>query len=322
MRRVLAGIAVATIWVVAMTPAVADPDTTTGTTAPQAVELERVHADRDGDRLDDSLELRLGRHPDETLLPVIVVHDGTVTPRRAADALGRFRLGTTFRSIAGFAAEMRPVQVRAAARLPGVERVQLDGTVHATMDAADTDFGTQAARDRFGLTGAGVGVCFLDTGITRSHEQFSGTARSFVWRDFVGTGTWPYDDNGHGTHVASIAAGDGVGGASAARYGGAAPRADLAVGKVLARSGAGTESRVITGLDWCATQPTVDIVSLSLGLSLPSDGTDAMSLAVDALVERGIVVVVAAGNSGDLPGSVGSPASATDVITVGSAADW
>ena len=186
------------------------------------------------------------------------------------------------------------------------------------MDAARADYGWRPLAD-LGVTGAGVTICIVDTGADR-HEQLD--SKSIVWQDFVGTSTTPFDDHGHGTHVASIAAGDGVGGPNAAGFGGVAPSADLWVGKVLNAAGSGTESGIIEAIEWCADSPEVDVISMSLGSELPSDGTDALGIAANNAVASGTIVVAAAGNAGDTPDSMASPGAAADVIAVGAASSW
>jgi serine protease AprX len=133
----------------------------------------------------------------------------------------------------------------------------------------------------------------------------------------------PYDDFGHGTHVASIAVGDGVGpGPIASLMQGVAPGADLSAVKVVDNTGNGDDSLEVQGIQWCAARAKVDVISLSLGSDLPSDGLDAISQAVDAATAGGKIVVAAAGNSGDVPSSITAPGSAKTAITVGAVADW
>ncbi len=128
---------------------------------------------------------------------------------------------------------------------------------------------------------------------------------------------------GHGTVVASIALGDGVGpGPIAARMKGVAPDAALAAVKVLDSTGYGDDSLAVQGVQWCAAKAKVDVISLSLGSDVPSDGEDALSKAVDAATAAGKIVVAAAGNSGDGPGTITSPGSAVTAITVGAVAEW
>jgi serine protease AprX len=124
------------------------------------------------------------------------------------------------------------------------------------------------------------------------------------------------DGNGHGTHVAGIAAGNGA--ASDGRYRGVAPEASLLVAKVLDDSGAGEASDVIAGLEW-AFDKGAQVACLSLGGDEAGDGTDALSTACDEFVERGLLICVAAGNAGPQPYTVGPPGCARQVIAVGAA---
>jgi serine protease AprX len=78
----------------------------------------------------------------------------------------------------------------------------------------------------------------------------------------------------------------------------------------------------VQAVEWCAARSSVDVISLSVGSDVPSDGLDALSQAVDAAVTGGKIVVAAAGNSGDGAGSITSPGSAKKAITVGAVAEW
>lgn len=94
-------------------------------------------------------------------------------------------------------------------------------------------------------------------------------------------------------------------------------RAGLLIGKVLDGGGSGSFSGILQGMEWAAAQDA-DIVSMSLGSSLPSDGSDPVSQAVETLsADGGPLFVVAAGNEGT-PGSIGTPAAAPSALTVGS----
>ncbi len=166
-------------------------------------------------------------------------------------------------------------------------------------------------------TAAGSALCFIDTGIDPNHEQLAG--RVVGWQDWVNGRPDPYDDHGHGTHVAGIAAGKPTTAANQA-YGGVAPGASIISAKVLDSTGFGDDANVVSAIQWCAARPDVDVISMSLG-SPGSDGSDAGSQAVDAAVAAGKVVVAAAGNDGDAPGTISSPGVATDAITVGAASD-
>jgi serine protease AprX len=281
-----------------------------------------VLADRDHDRVDDVLERRLRGAVPGTRQAVVVATDGSVDLSDAHRAAGAFAVSRRLGIIHGFSARLTAAQIRSLARTPGVVRIDHDGVVRATMDAARSDYGVDAARAAFGLTGAGVSVCILDTGVDATHEQLD--SKAVVWQDFVGGIATPYDDHGHGTHVASIAVGDGTGPSpNAEALGGVAPDAGLWAGKVLDAKGSGTESAIVAGIEWCAGSPAVDVISMSLGTLLPSDGSDALSIAANsAVVDHGKVVTAAAGNSGDGPDTIGAPGAAADVLTIGAASSW
>ncbi len=164
------------------------------------------------------------------------------------------------------------------------------------------------------LTGQGIRIAVVDSGIDFDHPDFAG--RIMEAADFTGTG--PGDRHGHGTHCAGILAGSGA--MSDGHYRGVAPDAELYIAKVLRGDGQGMMSDVMMGIEWAVDQG-VQVINLSLGGPGPCDGTDALCETCEAAVERGITVVVAAGNDGPTPYSVGSPACAAGVISVGAASD-
>jgi serine protease AprX len=241
--------------------------------------------------------------------------------RGAHAAVGDFGVRHRLPLIHGFSATLSAGQIRSLEHRPGV-RVEPVTTVHVSDDGTSRDFGVNAARlDRPSLTGAGIGICVVDTGVDPNHEQIA--PRTVTFHDFVGTSTTPYDDHGHGTHVSSIAAGDGTGGSSAATFAGVAPGASLYAAKVLDASGNGPNDQVVAGVQWCSAQPGVRVISMSLGdPEVVPDGLDALSQAVNAAAAAGDVVVVAAGNSGDLPGTINSPGAASGAVTVGAVSDY
>ncbi|MGW0550289.1 S8 family serine peptidase [Streptomyces altiplanensis] len=193
----------------------------------------------------------------------------------------------------------------------GVRKIWLDGRVEAAMADSNAQIGTPEAWDA-GLTGKGVKVAVLDTGVDAQHPDLQGrisASKSFIEGEEVA------DRNGHGTHVSSTVGGSGA--ASDGKEKGVAPDADLAVGKVLSDEGSGSESQIIAGMEWAAKDVDAKIVSMSLGSQEGTDGTDPMAQAVNTLSkDTGALFVVAAGNSG-APGTIGSPGSADSALTVG-----
>ena len=166
-------------------------------------------------------------------------------------------------------------------------------------------------------TGKGIGVCILDTGI---YEHIDFTGRIWAFYDFLAFKRRPYDDNGHGTHVAGLVAGDGT--ASMGKYRGAAPGCGIISLKVLDRYGTGSQDDVLRALRWIREnrqQYRIRVVNISVGTTCNSKRNHARLLeSVEQLWDEGVVVVTAAGNQGARPGSITAPGSSKKVITVGS----
>lgn len=285
---------------------------------PPASARKAAQADSDGNRIADGLQARLAQARDGDPVRVVVTFRGDGDAASARRAVGLFQVHHEFRVIRGFSATMTVGQVIALARQPEVLRIEEDFPVSIKLDAARSDFGADAARAAHAVSGAGIKGCIVDTGVDPGHEQLNSQLIPFF--DAINGRTTAYDDQGHGTHVASIAFGDGSGGAGADRYRGVAPGVAIHAAKVLDANGSGLESQVIAGIDWCVSQG-VHLISMSLGSDAASDGNDALSLAANAAVASNVVVVVAAGNSGDAPGSVGSPGAAAQAITVAACAE-
>lgn len=166
-------------------------------------------------------------------------------------------------------------------------------------------------------TGKGIGVCILDTGI---YEHIDFTGRIWTFYDFLDFKRRPYDDNGHGTHVAGLVAGDGT--ASMGKYRGAAPGCGIIALKVLDRYGNGSQDDVLRALRWIREyrqQYRIRVVNISVGTTCNSKRNHARLLeSVEQLWDEGVVVVTAAGNQGPRPSSITAPGSSKKVITVGS----
>ncbi|HRU84862.1 MAG: S8 family serine peptidase [Christensenellales bacterium] len=164
------------------------------------------------------------------------------------------------------------------------------------------------------LTGKGVTLAVLDTGIQPHLDISFPINRVKAFYDVYG-GTEPYDDNGHGTFVAGIAAGSGI--VSGKKLKGVAPDAELVGVKVIGSSGECGAFNVLEGMQWVLNNAkllNIKVVCMSFGSSPLSSG-DPLKLGAEVLVKNNMTVVCAAGNSGE--DGLKSPAVSPDVISVG-----
>lgn len=200
---------------------------------------------------------------------------------------------------------------------PDVIAVWPDLTTTSFLDSSVTQIGVDYLW-KTNLSGTGIKMAILDTGIDASHEMF--TNRIIIVEDFTTDGH-PDDYYGHGTHVAGIAAGNGF-------YTGVGYNATIYSGKVLSDSGSGQLSWLIEGIDW-AIDNDVDIISMSLGAVYSGDPEEQLGspevLKVQEAINAGISVVIAAGNCnaghcGTFTG-VTTPGIARYAITVGAVDD-
>mgnify|MGYP001312031206 CR=1 FL=1 len=170
-----------------------------------------------------------------------------------------------------------------------------------------------------GLTGKKITIAVLDTGVYPHQDLIFPTNRIIAWADFINYRNIPYDDNGHGTHVAGIIAGNGT--SSFGKYCGIAPEANLAVVKVLDKDGNGSLSAIIEGIDWCIkhkTEYNIKIINLSFGaIAQDSYRTDLLCRATSTAWKNGIIVCTAAGNDGPRAETINTPGINPKVITVG-----
>jgi len=170
------------------------------------------------------------------------------------------------------------------------------------------------------LTGGGVSIAIIDTGIAPHYDLVKPVNRIAAFKDFIGKKKEPYDDDGHGTHVAGIAAGNGF--SCMKKHIGTAPDANIVAIKSLDSHGNGRTSDILAAMQWALNEKdtyNIKVVNLSLGISVENLSTpDPLILGATSLVKHGITVVSAAGNSGPARGSITSPGISPYVITVGS----
>lgn len=178
-----------------------------------------------------------------------------------------------------------------------------------------------------GITGKGINIAVIDTGVLSGHRDLRNNIIGF--KDTIFHKENPYDDNSHGTHVAGIIAGTGE--VSGGYYRGMAPDAGLLVIKALNSNGKGKAGSVIEAIDFVIKNKSrygIDIVNISVGTlsgeSSKKEELENLKLlnGVEELWDRGMVVVVAAGNNGPGNGTITIPGISRKVITVGVSDDY
>lgn len=221
-------------------------------------------------------------------------------------------------ALKGFASKLSAEQLKEVRSNPHVAYVEEDQVMRATACSprvAVNSWGlTRIAEAKMSLDGfysapttAGRGVVnyIIDTGVYLAHNDFQGRARF----GFKATPSWSDTDaNGHGTHVASTVAG--------AAYG-VARQSEIVAVKVLGDNGSGSTAGVIAGVDYAIGNSQTTGKPSVINMSLGGGYSAAMNGAVDAAVDANVATVVAAGNS-NADACNASPASADEVLSVGS----
>ncbi len=237
------------------------------------------------------------------------------TPLAPADLVG-VRFTHVFN---GFSARVRRESLESLRKLPGVTGVWVDQEVHAALAQSVPLIRADQVWSQYGDQGQGITVAVLDSGIDYTRPDLGGClgpgCKVEYGKDLINQDSDPMDDFGHGTHVAGIVAANGT-------VKGVAPMARLWGIKVLDQYGNGLDSTIIAGIE-TATNPDGDpgtqdgarIINLSLaGAGNPDDP---VSQAADNAMAGGTLVVAAAGNFGPDYDTIGSPACARQIVTVG-----
>lgn len=263
------------------------------------------------------------------LIPVIILFSNFDAMKSEAvkSALLGAKINYEYNIIPAIAAHVSETQILKLAELGQVNQIGFDDYASITLDTARKWFEVDKSVRDFHLTGhrghsreftkRDNVIAIIDTGIDINHVDL-GSGKVIGWHDEINpSSTTPYDDNGHGTHVASIAAGLGR---AIWDYRGVAFGAALVGVKALDATGHGSYSQIIGGIQWCVNNKNtygIRVINMSLGGS--SDV--ALRAAVTVAVNNGIVVVCAAGNDGPGLNTIGSPGDTQVAITVGNMSD-
>ena len=240
--------------------------------------------------------------------------------------------------IAGFAATVPAAAAGGLAGLPGVravtpdDRVRVQGTassggirsVYPKVVKADTAWNR-------GVTGSGVTVAVLDTGVAPNLPDLAGRLVQ-VTDDLSGqvtpcknlSGELDCSDRyGHGTFIAGLVAGNGA--SSGGKWKGVAPGARVLSVKTAGADGSADVSNILAAIQWVVSfkdRYNIRVLNLSLGTDSRQDWrVDPLNYAVERAWAAGMTVVVAASNEGPAPGTITKPADDPWVITVGATDD-
>ena len=267
------------------------------------------------------------------LVPVVVAeqaHAGSA-PERAVRHLGG-RVGRHIHVVHSFAAQVPGDQLDALGAARGVASVTPDRAVPltstavpsaggVTMPSVRTTVGSDATQ-KDGLTGKGIDVALLDSGVVPVPGLDEGN-KVYNGPDFSADAFDPnlryLDSFGHGTHLAGIIAGHD----NSTSFYGIAPDSRIVNVKAAATDGTTTLSQVLAAMDWVISNRDrggLNIRVLNLSFGVANDGNytdDPLAIAVEAAWRAGIVVVAAAGNDGNSGLGLDMPAADPFVIAVG-----
>lgn len=296
--------------------------------------------------LDPRIATLAAHHPG-AVVQAIVQFNAPVTPAKAQSDAAQVhgRLIGNLPIIHGLALSLTAAQARSLAANPDVHAVSLNTTVTSEslpfhmMGQSLLASQLQTTYDQtlgvlplwqFGVTGTGVGVAVVDTGVDGALPDFASkdhtSSRVVASAVANADATTATDSYGHGTDVAGIIAGNsnnrGLGDPLHGKYVGVAPNANLISVKVSDETGKASVLDVIYGLQFAVEHQSefnIRVINLSLDSTTPqSYKTDPLDAAVETAWMHGIVVVAAAGNRSNTPGAVQySPANDPYVITVG-----
>jgi parallel beta-helix repeat protein len=233
--------------------------------------------------------------------------------------LRNFEIIRIFRVTNGFFGTLKTIEDYETIKTsPSFDKIYIDRKVEATLDESNPLIGAEIVEQELEITGKGISVCVLDTGVDYTHENLGGCfgpgCKVVGGYDFYSHDEDPFDLNGHGTHVAGIVASEHE------LYRGIAPGANIVAGRVLGPFGSGSFGLLTAGIDWCTDNKdnfTIKIITMSLGEHgqyLPEDCPDYSNPALESAYNAGIFIDSSSGNDAHSWG-VSYPACADPWVT-------
>jgi serine protease AprX len=232
----------------------------------------------------------------------------------------RGQVGKEIRLIPAVTVNLPAASVTELCKFQQIQRIWSDSRVTVMSETAVPGL-RGALAEEYDYTGKGVTVAIIDTGIYPHEDLTNPTNRIIAWNDLIDNILFPYDNHGHGTHVAGIIGGNGR--ASEGKYKGIAPEARLVGIKALDQSGTGRLSDLILALEWCLCNLAtlkIKIINLSLGTSAQADcREDPLCRATAAAWRNGLIVCSTAGRVGSDYELCNNPGINPAIVTVGNA---
>lgn len=338
---VLALVALSPFLPAAAADALPEPLAAPGSDAPWAralvAALPRATAvnDADGDKLFDDLDAAYAAALPGARLDVIV---SFVQGTSSADGVRRVQavvpgapVDHAFRIVPGYSGALSAHEALRVAALPEVRQVELDRPAQKELDTATLFMGADATVDGLGVTGSldgnesgftpqDVVIAILDTGFHAQHADLAG-GKIMRFLDLGDGKAEPFDEDGHGSHVAGIAAGLGV---ADPAYRGVAPGSPVVGIRIVGTQATDGMATAMKGYEWIVEHKAelgIRVSTMSFGYGIATDGTTALERAVDAAWEAGIVNFKSNGNSGPERGTMTVPSAARGILGIGAMLD-
>lgn len=271
--------------------------------------------------LSPAVKAKLSNHSHDNIPIIVSFKKDKSTPSGKISLLSN-KVNYELPIVNGYACEMSSTAIKELYSNSNIAYISYDEKVFAQIDIASKNISSDIPHN-LGYTGKDITVAVIDTGVSLHNDLTQPNNRIVGFKDFINKKTESYDDNGHGTHVAGIIASNGY--SSDGKYSGIAPDANILSIKVLDANGSGNTSDIISAVQWVIdTKDVYNTKILNFSFGTPTnyrERKDPLVKAANAAIDAGLIVIVAAGNSGPSKRTILSPANSRYVISVGAIDD-